>query len=254
VLRRQYKLDESEAVFRRFVARQTTMLGKDHFLVGRAYNNLATLLRTKGDYPAAEQALLEALRIYSSSREPDQLDQAISHHNLGGVYREAGELTKALEQLNEAIELKRNKTGPGSPQLVSSLLEKAAALREQGNLSAAKGSFDEAQRIAAQRFDRTDRRHAFVILERGRLNAAMGNQPAATEDLQSAIASLREQEEPGRLAEALCALADVRSSTGNTAEARELLREAITLRKKVMPASHPALAASQRQLNTLTSR
>lgn len=254
VLRREYKLAESEAVYRRFVARQTAILGKDHFLVGRAQNNLATLLRAKGDYAAAEQALLEALRIYTTGREPDQLDQAISRHNLGGVYREAGELTKALEQLEQAIELKRNATGPGSPQLVSSLLEKAATLRELGRLKAAKAAFDDAQTIAEQRFDRTDRRHAFVMLERARLNFAMNDPAAAAEDLQSAIASLRQQEEPGRLAEALCALADVRSATGNTAEARELLREAISLRKKIMPASHQALAAVQHQLNALSSR
>jgi serine/threonine-protein kinase len=254
VLRREYKLDESEVVYRRFVARQTKILGKDHFLVGRAQNNLATLLRTKGDYQGAEEALLEALRIYTTGREPDQLDQAISHHNLGGVYREAGELTKALEQLDKAIELKRNATGPGSPQLVSSLLEKAATLRELGQLPAAKASFDEAQTIATQRFDRTDRRHAFVMIERGRLNAAMGHQSAAAEDLQGAIASLREQEEPGRLAEALCALAEVDGSTGKVQEARESLREAITLRKKIMPASHPAIAAAEQQLTALNSR
>jgi tetratricopeptide (TPR) repeat protein len=254
VLRRQFKLDESEAVYRRFVARQTTILGKDHFLVGRAQNNLATLLRAKGDYAAAEQALLEALRIYTTGREPDQLDQGISHHNLGGVYREAGELTKALEQLDKAIEFKRNATGPGSPQLVSSLLEKAATLRELAQLKAAKAAFDDAHAISAQRFDRTDRRHAAVLLERGRLNFAMGDESAAAADLQSAIASYREQEEPGRLAEALCALADVRSATGNIAEARELLREAIELRKKIMPASHQALAAVQRQLNALIPR
>ncbi len=96
VLRRQYKLDESETVFRSFVARQTEILGKNHFLVGRAHNNLATLLRAKGDYRGAEQALQEALRIYTSRGESDQLDLAISHHNLGGVYRESGELQQAL--------------------------------------------------------------------------------------------------------------------------------------------------------------
>jgi eukaryotic-like serine/threonine-protein kinase len=254
VLRRQYKLEESEAVYRRFVARQTTILGKDHLLVGRAQNNLATLLRAKGDYKAAEQALLEALRIYTAVREPDQLDLAISNHNLGGVYREAGELTQALERLDKAIELKRAATGPGSPQLVSSLVEKSATLRELGQLSAAKVAFDEAQQIASLRFDRTDRRHAFVLLERGRLHAAEGNQAAAVDDLEGAIVSLREQEEPGRLAEALCSLADVRSATGKNAEARVLLEEAQALRKKIMPAFHPALASVERQLNALASR
>jgi hypothetical protein len=82
----------------------------------------------------------------------------------------------------------------------------------------------------------------------------MGDGPAAAEALQTAIASYREQEEPGRLAEALCALAEVRSAKGNIAEARELLREAITLRKKIMPASHRALAAVQEQLHELTPR
>ncbi len=71
--------------------RQTEMLGKNHFLVARAQNNLATLLRAKADYKGAEDALLEALRIYESGREPDQLDLAIAHHNLAGVYREAGD-------------------------------------------------------------------------------------------------------------------------------------------------------------------
>jgi len=251
VLRREYKLDESEEVYRRFVARQTTILGKDHFLVGRAHNNLATLLRTKGDYRGAEQSLLEALRIYSAGREPDQLDLAISHHNLAGVYREAGELAKALEHVNEAIEFKRRAVGPSSPQLVSSLLEKTTALRELRDFTAAKAALDEAQAISAQRFGQADRRHAFVAMERGRLNLAMDDRVAADEDLQTAIASLRQQEEPGRLAEALCALAELRSATGNIGEARQLLTEAATLRKKIMPASHQALAAVQRQLHAL---
>jgi len=251
VLRRQYKLEESEAVYRRFVARQTTILGKDHLLVGRAQNNLATMLRAKGDYKAAEQALLEALRIYAAGREPDQLDLAISNHNLAGTYREAGELTKALELADKAIDLKRNATGPGSPQLVSSLIEKSATLRELGRLAAAKAAFEEAQTIALQRFDRTDRRHALVLLERGRLHTAEGNQVAAADDLEKAIVTLRAHEDPGRLAEALCSLADVRSATGRTAEAHTLLEEALAIRKKIMPASHPALASVQRQLNTL---
>ncbi|MET0534641.1 MAG: serine/threonine-protein kinase [Steroidobacter sp.] len=251
VLRRQFKLDESEDVYRRFVARQIAILGKDHFLVGRAQNNLATVLRAKGDYRAAEQTLLEALRIGSAAREPDQLDLAISHHNLGGVYREAGKLTQALEHLDQAIELKRGAVGPGSPQLVSSLLEKSAALRELGELAAAKSAIEEAQTISTQRFDRSDRRHAFVTLERGRLSLATGDRATANSDLQSAITTLREQEEPGRLAEALCALAELRSLTGNIAEARQLLGEAATLRRKIMPASHRALAAVQRQLNAL---
>jgi hypothetical protein len=65
---------------------------------------------------------------------------------------------------------------------------------------------------------------------------------------------LREQEEPARLAEALCVLADLRGVTGDPAEARQLLDEALTLRRRIMPASHQALAAAERQMTDLAAR
>lgn len=253
ILRRQFKLDEAEPLFRRFVARQTEILGENHFLVARAQNNLATLLRAKGDYRGAEQALLEALRIYESGREPDQLDLAVAHHNLAGVYRESGDFDHALKHADQAIAFKRNAVGPGSPQLVSSLLERSASLRERKNFVAARVAFTEAEAIAAQRFDKNDRRHALVALERGRLSLAEGKMPAAANDLDGVIASLRKQDEPGRLAEALCTLAELRVKSADFEGARGLLDEAATLRRKIMPAAHPALAAVQRQLSALTA-
>jgi tetratricopeptide (TPR) repeat protein len=251
ILRRQFKLDEAESLFRRFVARQTEMLGKNHFLVARAQNNLATLLRAKADYKGAEDALLEALRIYESGREPDKLDLAIAHHNLAGVYREAGDFAQALEQADQAIALKRDAVGPGSPQLVSSLLERAGTLRELGKLSEARVALTEAETIAAERFDQSDRRHVMVTLERGRVNLANGKTDDAKKDLEDAVASLRKQDEPARLAEALCTLAEVHSDASDAEGARILLDEAATLRRKIMPPEHPALAAVQRQLSAL---
>jgi tetratricopeptide (TPR) repeat protein len=253
VLRRQFKLDEAEPLFRRFVARQTEILGKNHFLVARAQNNLATLLRTKGDYQGAEQALVEALRIYQTGREPDQLDLAIAHHNLAGVFREAGDYERALEHADLAVTFKRNAVGPGSPQLVSSLLERSATLRERKEFALARASLTEAETISAGRFDKNDRRHVLVTLERGRLNLAEGSTQSAKSDLEGAIADLRQQDEPGRLADALCTLAELRSKSGDVSGARAMLEEATTLRKKIMPAAHPALAKVQRQLSALTA-
>ncbi|MBL8267368.1 serine/threonine-protein kinase, partial [Steroidobacter sp.] len=251
ILRRQFKLEEAEPLFRRFVARQIEILGKNHMLVARAQNNLATLLRAKGDYQGAEQALVEALRIFEAGREPDQLDLAIAHHNLAGVYREAGDFTHALEHADRAIELKRNAVGPGSPQLVSSLLERSAALRERGDVADARTALTEADAIAKQRFDANDRRHVLVALERGRLNLVTGQKSAAAADLEGAVANLRKQDEPARLAEALCTLAELRVASDDLAGARSLLDEATTLRQKIMPATHPAMAAIHRQLSAI---
>ncbi len=251
ILRRQFKLDEAEPLFRRFVARQTEILGKNHFLVARAQNNLATLLRAKGDYTGAEQALLEALRIYETGREPDQLDLAIAHHNLAGVYREEGEYARALAHADQAIAFKRSALGPGSPQLVSSLLERSGALRGQGELAAARVAFDEAESIASDRFDPQDPRHLLVQLERGRLALESGETAAATRDLEEAIARLRTQDEAARLAEALCTLAESRASSGDVLGARSLLDEALTLRREIMPPTHPLIVAVQARLRAL---
>jgi ATP/maltotriose-dependent transcriptional regulator MalT len=90
-----------------------------------------------------------------------------------------------------------------------------------------------------------------VTIERGRLNFVMGNTTEANKNLEDAIASLRKQDEPVRLAEALCNLAELRADAGDMAGARTLLDEAEALRRKVMPAAHPALAAVQRQLSAL---
>ncbi|HEY0939562.1 MAG TPA: serine/threonine-protein kinase [Steroidobacter sp.] len=252
ILRRQFKLDEAEPLFRKFVTRQSDILGKNHFLVARAHNNLATVLRARADYHGAQQALLEALKIYQSGREPDQLDLAIAHHNLAGVYREARDFTRALEHADQAIALKRNAVGPGSPQLVSSLLERAGALRELGELSTARTALTEAEVIAAERFDPSDRRHVLVTLERGRLNLATGQSTAASKDIEDAVASLRKQDEPVKLAEALCTLAELRADSGDVAGAATLLEEATELQRKVMPATHPSIAAVRQQLSALT--
>jgi tetratricopeptide (TPR) repeat protein len=223
ILRRQFKLDEAEQLMRRFVERQSEVLGKNHFLVARAQNNLANVLRAKADYQGARQALLEALRIYESAREPDQLDLAVAHHNLAGVYREARDFNRALEHADQAIEFKRNAVGPGSPQLVSSLLERSAALREIGDLSSARASLVEAEVIASQRFDPSDRRHVLLTLERGLLSLAMGQSAAANRHIEEAIAVLRTQDEPVKLADALRLLAQLRAASGALDAATALL-------------------------------
>jgi tetratricopeptide (TPR) repeat protein len=141
--------------------------------------------------------------------------------------------------------------GPGSPQLVSSLLERSAALRERNDLAAARVALTEAESIAAERLDKNDRRHLFVTLERGRLRLAEGDLVAAQSDLDAVIADLRKRDEPERLSDALCALAELRSQVGDVSGAKALLDEAATLRRRIMPASHPALAAVRRQLSAL---
>ena len=247
-LRRQFKLVEAEKVHREFVTRQTRLLGADHLLVGRAQNNFANLLRAKGDYAAAEQALNEAMRIFRLQSEEDTLDLGISDHNLGALYHDTGQLRKSLEYLGHAIEMKRKATGARSPQVVSSLLERAAVLREMGRLDEARVSFNEATSIATEKFDRNDRRHALLLLEQGRLELATGATADAERDLAEAIARLRGQDDPAKLAEAMASLGDALLAAGKAGEASQVLTESLEIRRKVLPPGHKAIADGESRL------
>jgi eukaryotic-like serine/threonine-protein kinase len=247
-LQRQYKLEEAEHVHREFVARQTKQLGPDHLLVGRAQNNFGHVLRAKGDYAAAEQAYGEALRVYRQLSETDPLDVGVAWHNLGTLHHYSGELDRSLPELDQALQFKSKATGPRSPQMVSTLLEKSAVLRDLGRLQEARASFAAAQSIAAEKYDANDRRHALLLLEQGRIKVALGATDAGASDLSVAVANLRKQDDPAKLAEALASLGDALLAASKPAEARAALTESLQIRRRIFPAGHNAIAGNEARL------
>jgi tetratricopeptide (TPR) repeat protein len=251
-LQRQYKLEEAEKVHREFVARQTKQLGPDHLLVGRAQNNFGHVLRAKGDYAGAERAYGEALRVYRQLSEPDALDIGISWHNLGTLHHYSGELERSLPELDQALHFKSKATGARSPQMVSSLLEKSAVLRDLGRLQEARAAFAAAQSVAAEKFDSNDRRHAWLLLEQGRIKLAMGAAAAGASDLSIAVANLRTQDDPAKLAEALASLGDALLATSKPTEGRAALTESLQIRRRIFPAGHNAIARTYALLRNAT--
>jgi eukaryotic-like serine/threonine-protein kinase len=247
-LRRQYKLEEAEKFHRELLTLQTRQVGANHRVLGRGHNNFGNLLRAKGDYAGAEKALMEALRIHRLQAEPDPLDLAIAHHNLGAIYHEWEKLDGSLTQLAIAIDMKRKAAGPRGPQVVSSLLEKASVLRELGRLEEANAAFGEAQSIASERFDKNDRRHTLLLLEQARLHLASGAKADAERDLTEAVAQLRKQDDPAKLAEAISSLGDAQLAAAKPAEARAAFEESLNIRRAVLPAGHKAITETESRL------
>jgi tetratricopeptide (TPR) repeat protein len=243
---RQFRLEEGEKLHRAFVERQTKQLGRDHTLVARAWNNFGVFLRLKGDYAEGEQVMLEALRIFQQI-DPNGVDMGTARHNLGSLYREAGDLKRADTELQRALELKK-RAGPRNPALVSTLLERCAVFRESGRLQDARAMFAEAQSIAAERYDRNDRRHATVLAESGRLKLAGGDAAGAVVDLRTAVEQLRTQDNPGRLGEGLASLGEALLRAGEPREARTILEETLALRRKIVPQGHWAIADAESRL------
>jgi serine/threonine-protein kinase len=252
-LRKQFRLEESEKLHREFVERQTRRLGKNHLLVGRAQNNYGTLLRAKGDYEGATRAFAEALRVFTLQVGGDDVDIGVTSHNLGALHHESGDLVRALREIDEAIAVKK-RAGPRSPLLISSLLERAGILREMGQLPASEAAFSEAQSIATQKLDPGDRRHVLLRLEHGRFLLAAGQPREAGVELQTAVKSLRTQEDPTRLADALGSLADALAADAKVDDARAAATEALAIRERLLPATHPAIAAARTRVADLQAR
>jgi serine/threonine-protein kinase len=252
-LSKQYRLEEAESRLRELVNRQIRMLGPDHVLVGRAWNNLGTALRAKGDYRKAEEALSEALRVYGAQREVSELDVAVAHHNIGTVRHEAGALAASMESLERSLTLKRRAAGARSAQVVSTLLEQAAVLREQGFLDRAAVRLAEAESVAAERLDEQDRRRALARAERGRLELASGDVTSAERSLREAVRLAEAHQDPARLADVLSSLGEALVRSGRHAEAREVLRRTLELRRGIVPAGHWTIADAESRLGEALS-
>jgi tetratricopeptide (TPR) repeat protein len=251
-LDKQRRLAEAEPLYREFLNRQIDRLGPDHLLVGRTWNNLSNVLRSKGDYDAAERALDEAIRIDTAQLGPEGLDLAIAYHNLGGLLRDAGNPAAGLTALEKALAMKRKAVGPRSPLTVSTLLEKSAALRELGQIEPARAALAEADSIAVEKFDRDDRRHGLVLAEKGRLELASGNAAAAEHSLQEAVHQMNPQDE-GRVSDALASLGEALVRNGHFADARDVLTRTLEIRRKILPAGHWGLADAQSRLGEALS-
>jgi eukaryotic-like serine/threonine-protein kinase len=249
-LRRQYKLEESTKLQRELLNVQIDRLGVDSILVARTWNNIAHVMRASGKYQESQDALLRSIAIYAKNPGDNTFDLAVSYHNLGGLLNEAGHYQEALQSLQRALELKQELNGPRSAQLVSTLLEMSAARRELHDLPAATATFTQAESLARETIPPTDKRNAQVSLEGARLALARKDPATAVTSARAALARIDEQD-PGRMATIQCVLAEALAATGNVAEARELLTKALETRRRIMPAQHPMIADTERQLSTL---
>ena len=139
---------------------------------------------------------------------------------------------------------------PSAAQLISTLLEISAAHRELHDLKTATTAFAQAESLARETPQSTDRRNAAVSLESARLALARKDPTAAVPAARAALALIDEQD-PGRMATIQCVLAEALLSTGKVTEARALLTAALATRKRIMPPEHWMVSATERQMQAL---
>jgi eukaryotic-like serine/threonine-protein kinase len=100
-----------------------------------ALNNLGNAFFKLDQYPDAEQALTEALKIRSVGQE--NATMADSMTDLAMVYCAQGRLDKAEHLLNRGLNIRKRKCGVNSEEVADSLASLAALYNKQGRVSEA---------------------------------------------------------------------------------------------------------------------
>ena len=137
---------------------QRKLLGTEHPHLAAGLNNLAELLKDKGDYAGAESLHREALAMYRTSLGPEHPDVAMSMNNLAVLLRTRGDYVNAEALLHEALAMRRRLLGDTHPHVLRNLHGIAVVLRDRGAVA-------EAEKVLAQ---------AAEVYEAARLRAGWG--------------------------------------------------------------------------------
>ena len=217
----------TEAITRHTAAVQAARSLGDRLGQANALNDLGHVRRLTGDYPAAAQALEQALSIYRDLG--DRLGEANALSDLGVVQYLAGDYPAAAQVLEQSL---------GSYQDIGDRLGQAGALRELGTVRLATGDYPAAAQVLERALssyqdigDRLGQAGALRGLGIERL--VTGDYPAAAQVLEQALSIYRDIGDRGGEAGALLYLGQVRQITGDYPAAAQALEQTLSIYRDI---------------------
>jgi tetratricopeptide (TPR) repeat protein len=176
-----------------------------------------------GDFPAAAQALEQALSIYRDL--DDRRGQANALGYLGPVWLGTGDYPAAAQALEQALSIYRD-LGNRSGQ-ADALTDLGDLRRAMGDLPAAAQALEQALSIYRDLDDRRGQAHAVHYL--GTVWRMMGDYPAADQAFEQALSIYRDLGSRSGEANALGCLGDDRRMTGDYQAAAQYLEQALSI-------------------------
>src|SRR5262249_51574309 len=106
---------EGRADYERALKIATETYGSDHPDVAVYANNLALVLKDKGDLAGALEYAQRALKIQEQVYGPNHPTVATDANNIGQILKDQGDLTGALEYAQRALKIDEEIYGPDHP-------------------------------------------------------------------------------------------------------------------------------------------
>jgi CHAT domain-containing protein len=206
--------------------------------------NLAALYRRSGDYDKAELYFKRLLEAAPSTASGTRRERIAALNGLGDLYRLLSDLERAEAVLQEALSLS-NDTATDAALKAETLNNLAVLYQQSCRYPPAQQALQTSLTLLAGRYGLGHEKTLAVKQNLGLAQYRAGRLDDARSTLQTVLAShQRHRHNPLTMASTLNALAGVEWARGESASVRELLDDAIRLRRAWLPDPHPDLATS----------
>ena len=231
-----------------------TQHGPESLETAESLDEWADLLKSRGDYAAAEPSFRESSRIFHKMLPPDDLRVATADNDLAAALIEMKSETKEAKPLvQHALAVRVRNYGINHPDVVNSLITLAVLHHLEGKLKSAESLYQRALPILEQFHPGDFLETANALSNLGSVLMANGKYVEAEARLREALAMrqrLLGPEHP-KVADTMNELALALMDQNHYNEAEKLVKEVLRIRTKVLGERNPTVAISLMSLGVL---
>ncbi|QDU21756.1 CHAT domain-containing tetratricopeptide repeat protein [Urbifossiella limnaea] len=241
---------DAEVLFGEAVELRRSELGADDAAYAVAAHGLAEVYRLTGRQAEAAPLFEQVERVFEGELGSDHPNRIACLSNYASSLLAAGDPIRATELLRKTATLAHGRFGSDHPATAAIRVNLAAALIGSGDLDEAERTYQEVIPQLESLVGESDPHHTKALVAFASLHQSRANYPAAEQLCERA---LRIERAAGRAtlsqyAGMLSTLSEVCRQNGNLARARELLQEAIDVRRRTVGTGHADYAAALHNL------
>jgi len=220
------------------------ILGDEHVSVATSLNNLAILLKERGDYAGAEPLYRQSLAMRRKLLGDEHPSVAASLDNLALLLKSRGDSAGAEPLCREALAMWRKLLGNEHPDVATSLSNLASILEGRGDYAGAEPLYGESLAMMRKLLGTVHPSIAITLNNYALFLAKRGNyadaEPLFRESL-TMVHKILGNEHP-YVAGILSHLANLLRALGDYTGAEPLYREALAMNRKLLGDEHPRVA------------
>ncbi len=232
------RLEEALSHYETCYAQRKQVLGEQNPSTLSSLNNLASIYETMG---RLEEALSHYETCYAQRKQvlgEQNPDTLTSLNNLGYIYQRMGRLEEALSHYETCYEQRKQILGEKNPSTLTSLNNLAYVTNESGDYERAETLHLECLSHRMRVFGENSKETSSSYVNLGRVYINMKDFEKAENCLLKSVSVRRQLKNEMLLATSLNVLGEVYSATSRIDEAREVLSEALNIRKKIFGEGH----------------